>query len=419
MGGFCSWFLVAGCQWLVALPGLCNFHHLFQLWVDKFGVWGQFAGNYFLGVWLLGVVVTLLLTMNRSVLIAVSIFLALALYMASGVFRSGVVEEPTVIPAVGGRQIMTVTVAEREASEIAREVLAPGRTRAAREVVIKAETAGRVIEVPNLRGRIVAPGDLLVGLEPESRPERLLRSEAIFEQRRLEYESAQRLRSQDLQAASQLAAARAAFEEARERLRQDYLELKKTEIRAPFAGRLQERYVESGDFVSIGDPLAFVVETDPLIVVGEVTELQIALVHIGEKAVARLMGGQLMEGHLRYVAPQADPQTRTYRVELEVPNPDGKFPLGATAQIAIETERVYAHRISPALISIADDGRFGVKYVDEDNRVRFAEADIVQSSPEFLWLGGLPQRLRLITLGQGFTLSGDLVQVIEDENVTW
>lgn len=357
-----------------------------------------------------------LLAMNRSILIAVGIFLALVLYMATGIFRFGDADERVVIPDAGGRQIMTVTVSDREAEEIAREVLAPGRTRAARVVTIKAETAGRVMEVPDLRGRHVGEGELIVALDSESRPERLSRSEAIYEQRRLEYESAQRLRSQDLQAASQLAAARAAFEEARERLRQDQIELEKTKMRAPFAGRLQERHVELGDFVSIGDPVAVVVEVDPVIVVGEVTELQIPLVYIGEKAVARLMNGQLMEGYLRYVAPQADPQTRTYRIELEVPNPDGKFPLGATAQIAIETERVYAHRISPALISIADDGRFGVKFVDQDNRVRFVEADIVQSSPESLWLGGLPRQLRLITMGQGFTLPGDLVQVIDDVN---
>lgn len=356
--------------------------------------------------------------MNRSILIAIGIFLALALYMASGFIGSDSSEE-RIIPDASGRQIMTVSVADREAQEIAREVLAPGRTRAAREVIVKAEIAGRVNEVPDLRGRGVATGDMILALEPESRPERLARSEAILEQRRLEFESAQRLREQDLQAASQMAAARAAFEEARERLRQDQLDLEKTKVRAPFTGLLQERYVEVGDFVSIGDPVAMVVEADPLIVVGDVTELEISLIKIGERAVARLMNGEVMEGRLRYVAPQADPQTRTFRVELEVANPNGRYPSGATAEIAIETERVYAHRISPALISIADDGRFGVKYVDDENRVRFVEADIVRSSPDALWLGGLPQRLRLITMGQGFTLPGDLVQVIEDKSVTW
>ena len=77
---------------------------------------------------------------------------------------------------------------------------------------------------------------------------------------------------------------------------------------------------------------------------------------------------------------------------------------------------VKAYRISPGMISIADDGRFGVKIVNEQNRVVFVEADIVSSSPEYLWLTGLPDAIHLITVGQGFVQAGEEVEVtlVED-----
>ena len=83
-------------------------------------------------------------------------------------------------------------------------------------------------------------------------------------------------------------------------------------------------------------------------------------------------------------------------------------------RVEFETEIVQAYEISPGLISIADDGRFGVKTVDADNRVRFFEADIVSSDPDTLWLTGLPETIRLITVGQGFVQPGDIVEVVPE-----
>ena len=107
--------------------------------------------------------------------------------------------------------------------------------------------------------------------------------------------------------------------------------------------------------------------------------------------------------------------SRTFAIELEVDNPDFELRAGITARMEIETEKVMAYRISPALIAFQDDGSFGVKIVDEDNRVVFVIGDIVSSEPDALWLGSLPEKMRLITSGQGFVRDGDEVE-IEIEN---
>ncbi|MFW6353887.1 MAG: efflux RND transporter periplasmic adaptor subunit, partial [Verrucomicrobiota bacterium] len=224
--------------------------------------------------------------------------------------------------------------------------------------------------------------------------------------------AAQRLAEEQLESGSRLAAAQAALEATREALALARLDLAHTTIKAPFDGVMNEHLVEVGDYVQGGDPVARFLEVDPLIVTGEVTERQVAQVKVGEHGIARLHTGETLEGRIRFVDTAADPETRTFSVELEVPNPGARTPAGMTAQIVIETETVPAYEISAAHVSLDDEGAFGVKYVDADQRVRFAPVDIVRTTPRSLWLTGLPESLRLITVGQGFTKAGDQVEVV-------
>lgn len=351
--------------------------------------------------------------MNRSIWIALGIFVALSLYMLTGLIGCGRGPESTEEPAPGKR-LMTVEVREMEAQVIPREVVLTGKTLPSRRVVLKSETAGRVVEVTESRGRPVREGDLLARIELNDRQEQLEQARASLEQARLEHESVLRLRDQGLGSASQVAAALSRLRGAEQRLRAIELDIRNTEIRVPFDGVLQDRMVEIGDYIAIGDPVGEVLDLEPLIIEGEATEFQIDLLEIGELGHARLSDGTEVDGLIRYVAGQSDASTRTFLVELEIANEGGHIPAGMTARLAVETERVPAYRISPGLISISDEGSFGVKVVDESDTVRFYEADIVKTEPDAIWLTGMPETIRLITVGQGFTQAGDRVEVSEE-----
>jgi membrane fusion protein, multidrug efflux system len=356
--------------------------------------------------------------MNRSVLIAIGIFLVLCLYMLTGLFSCRQSGADPSAGVVNGKPVMTVKVRELEAREVVREVVLSGKTIASRRVELRAETAGRVVGVADRRGRVVKAGEVVVEIELNDRPDRLAQARAALEQAQLEHEAGQRLEQQGLRPAFEVAAALARLRGAEQQVRAIEVDIRNTRLTAPFDGILQDRMVEVGDYLGIGDPAARLIELDPLVVTGEATEFQIAFLHIGELAHARLMDGRELEGRLRYVAGEADPLTRTFPVELEVANPGNAIQAGLTARIAVETERVPAYRISPALISIADDGRFGVKTVDPQQVVRFYEADIVKTEPDAIWLAGLPEKILLITVGQGFTQEGDRVNT-ELESAQW
>lgn len=360
--------------------------------------------------------------MNRSYAIAGVIFGLISLYLLAGMTGCGqstpAPSNEVAIDDSLGKAVMTVRVREMDATEIAREIVVPGRTDAARRVVVRAETGGTVVAIPASRGETVEADSVLLRLDPDTRPEAVARAEAQLAARRIDFEAAKRLESQQLASPSALADANTAVAAAEEALSMARLDLRRTQVTAPFRGVMNEHLVEIGDYVQPGDPVAVFLELDPLIISGEVTELQVAHVKVGERGVARLSDHRELEGRIRFVDTDADPESRTFTVELEVPNPGGAIPAGRTAQIVVETERVPAFEISTAHVSIDDEGHFGIKFVDENDIVRFAEIQIVRTTPRTVWLTGLPDHLRLITVGQGFTQPGDAVNVVEDTS-TW
>lgn len=355
--------------------------------------------------------------MNRSILTAIGIFFLLCLYMLTGLIGCAGPEEEAEA-ASGERERMTVQVREMRAREISREVNLTGKTAPSRRVLLRAETSGKVVFVEEKRGMPVEEGDLIARLELNDRPEQLEQARATLEQAELEYEAAQRLQEKELRSASQVAEALSRLRRAQQLVRAYELDIRNTKIRAPFDGVLQDRMVEVGDFLSVGDPLAELIDLDPLIVEGEATEFEIEYLEIGEIGHAALADGHDVDGIVRYAAGAADPRTRTFLVELEVDNPDNEIPAGITARIVVETKRVMAHKVNPGLISVSDAGEYGIKIVDEESTVRFIEADIVKTEPDALWLTGMPEEIRIITVGQGFTKDGDKVNT-ELESGTW
>lgn len=315
------------------------------------------------------------------------------------------------------RPLPTVRIRAVAAEPVTREIVINGKTAPARTVELRAETNGRVIGLGAARGAAVEAGALLVRLDPRERRAMVDRAEANLAMRQIEHDAARRLGAKGFQAETKVAEAKANLEAAQAELERARLELAHTEIKAPFKGILEERPVEIGDYVDSGDAVATVIEQDPFLVVGEVAETEIAGLRPGMAGRARLITGETVEGKLRFVGSRADPATRTIRVELEVPNPDGRFVAGVSAELRIAYAEVAAHRLSPALLTLNDEGALGVKSVDADDRVVFHPASVVRAGADAVWLAGLPEPLRLITVGQGFVRAGDRVRPVPEAAV--
>ena len=348
------------------------------------------------------------LASQQSKLIALGLVVALTLWLLSGQWNNDTESKE---PVAGEREAVThVRVEEFKASEISREIVISARTEPARAVTLRAEIDARVTAIGAQRGTLVKQGDVIVSLDVRDRQEQLKEVQALVRQRELEYQGARQLSKQNFQSETQVAQALANLSAARANLKRVQIEIANTTLRAPFDGVLETRPLEVGDYVSVGDEAARILEQDPLLVVGQVSQQEVHQLRNGAPGSATLVTGQQVEGRIRYVASESKKATRTFQVELEVPNPDGELIAGITSELRIPTHTIIAHHLSPALLSLNDANELGVKSVNGEQVVEFHPVQIVRASAEGLWVSELPQTLRIITVGQGFVRPGDKVR---------
>jgi multidrug efflux system membrane fusion protein len=359
--------------------------------------------------------------MKQSYVIAVVLALAAAGWVASGQFgQDGSPKAARKPPAdLAATQVVpTVRVRRLIAQSRQAEVILRGRTEATRKVDVKAESYGRIIELKVEKGDRVETGTILARLSPEERPARLAEAKALLEQRKIEYEASRRLSKKGYRAETQLAGAKAALEAAEADVARAQVALRNTTIRAPFDGLVAARRAEIGAFIDKGDPIARVIDLDPVLAVAQISERDRSRVAVGAPARVTLIGGREVSGEIRFIAAEAEATTRTFRIEVELPNPAAEIPDGITAEIRLPLGAVAAHRVSPAILTLTDDGAIGVKTLGPDNRVRFRPIQIIGDGTDGVWLSGLPERITLITVGQEFVAEGQTVRPIDEADVT-
>jgi|TARA_R110000824_G_scaffold366730_1_gene555459 multidrug efflux system membrane fusion protein len=352
--------------------------------------------------------------LHRSHLIAIGIGVIIVLWFATGLFggddTSG---NMTAAELDASQNVMPrVTVTELVAEQRIGAISIRGRTAPKRAVHIRAETQGRVAELPVEKGARVTKGQVICRLDLDARGAQLAEAQALMRQRKLEYDASRQLAEKGYRSQTTAAGSKAAYDAANARLHQMNVEVAQTKIVAPFDGVLDERPVEVGDYMRPGDACGLVVEMNPLLVLGQVAEDRVNALTVGSKGNARLVTGETAEGTITFVAKSADPATRTFKVELEVPNADFAMRAGVTAEIFVPSKPISAHRIPSAVIALDDDGVIGVRTVDADGRVKFNRVELVDDTPEGLWVSGLPEKVTLITVGQDYVKAGELVEAV-------
>jgi membrane fusion protein, multidrug efflux system len=351
----------------------------------------------------------------KSWLISGGISVGIGLWLISGKFVNS--DEGDDVPAelTTPSEIRTsVRVRSQTAEEVTRTITVNGNTAPARTVELNAETDGRVVSTGIARGDRLDSGEIILQLDERDRNARLAQALATVKQREIEFAAREKLKGESYVSEAQLQEGAANLESARAELTRANLDIGYMTIRAPFDGALQERLVEIGDYVKTGDPVATFVDDRSLIIVANVSEFDAHNVDKGESASAKLATGEIVTGVIRYVAPVADEATRTFVVELEVDNAAGTYRGGMTAELMIPAETMFAHKVSPALLTLDHEGNLGIKTVNELGQVEFHRADITMSSSEGVWVAGLPQSALIITVGQGFVNAGALVDPVTE-----
>jgi multidrug efflux system membrane fusion protein len=349
--------------------------------------------------------------MNKKYAIAGAIALVILAWIASGIFMGKPVPKAGDAGKSGAAVIQQVRVATLKAELHQAELIVRGRTQAIRAVDVRSETTGQVAQLPTEKGTAVQAGDVLCQLRPEARQAQLAQAQAKFDQVELTYKGSEELAKRGFRSTNQVATDKAARDAALAALQQAQIELERTNLRAPFDGVVDARYVNVGDYMKSGDRCELVVDLDPILIVGSVSEGEVHGLQAGNAGRARLVSGEELDGRVRFVAKSADPATRTFAVEIEAANPNHTVRDGVTAAVRVGTRQLMAHHFSPAILTLDDAGKVGVRTV-ENGIVRFRPVEIISDDPGGVWVVGLSETVTVITVGQEFVTDGEAVKAV-------
>ncbi len=318
--------------------------------------------------------------------------------------------------ATGGQitEIFKVSTRTIKAEQRVGQLIIRGQTKALARVHVRAETAGMVERISSRKGRLVEKGDLLCKLAIGAREATLAEAKAARAQAQSDFTSSNNLARKGYTAVARKMADKARLDAAKAAYIRAQLDLEHIEVKAPFRGIIEAQPAHPGDFLRQADICATLVQIDPILLTGAVSEQDVAKIRIGKSVDGRLVTGEVVKGEITFISPSSDTTTKTFTFEATVPNPDQAIRAGITSDITIDLEPETAHRIASSILSLDDAGRVGLRIVDANDIVRFQPVTILSNKKNTVWIDGLPAVARVITVGQEYVSDGQKVRPVSE-----
>ncbi|SNS48713.1 efflux RND transporter periplasmic adaptor subunit [Antarctobacter heliothermus] len=304
---------------------------------------------------------------------------------------------------------VSVAVRRSVAETVAQVFAAEGQALPDRDTPIRAKTSGQIGEVLVEKGADLAEDQVIARFDIAARQSDLDRAQQELARAQREYDNAAALVERGVATVDRVAQARATLAAAQASMTTATEAVANTEIRAPFAGRLESLDINEGEYVTMGDDVGRIVDNTPLTIRIQIPQQSLRDIKVGQTADVAFITGATGKGVVRFVSTSADAETRTFMAEIEVSNTDGAIPAGISAQLRIPTGELTAHFVSPAILSLDTDGTLGIKIVNDKDIVEFHKVRIVRAQTDGIWVSGLPKEAQIISIGQGFVNDGQTV----------
>ena len=412
--------------------------------------------------------------MNKSLIIAILVIISVAAWFLSGRFINNNDEKlkseygseninnktSSEIDVINLNEVIVETKIS-SASNIDQFISIQGQTKENRSIDLKSQTTGNIIKKNFERGQLVNSEEVLIEISIEDRfellnsfekdLERINKELLINDEKRdnlmskvseqiklfeIEYQSVKKLVDKGLSSQSKLNLASFNLAEANSNLKDiqlDYqtqltnlesqlanieskiknikLDIKNTKIISPFMGIVESSNVELGTYVRPGDPIVKIVDLNPIKIQGYVSETDVNKIKLGSIAKLRISNNLKKDGVITFISPVAETNTRTFELTIEADNQDLLFKSGLTTSITIDVNAVEAHKISPSILTLKDDGSVGIKILDDKNKVVFFPVQKVKDTIDGMWVTGLPNNANIIVTGQEYVTEGQVIKL--------
>ncbi|MCX8035726.1 MAG: efflux RND transporter periplasmic adaptor subunit [Candidatus Sumerlaeia bacterium] len=327
---------------------------------------------------------------------------------------------PRPTPAVANNdtagQVVRVKVAVMKAAPMNEYLLLPGTVEAWEDVDLSAKVGGNVEWVGPKEGDRITSGEVILRLDTAQRQALLKQAEATLAQAEKQYERISKLVGEGVGTRAELDNVVAARDVARANVEVARVALNDAVIRSPLDGVIDRIYVDRGEHLDPGRPVAKIVQTDRVKVVVNVPEKDVCFCQEGQMAgvfLGELRQDLMIPGKIFYVALTGDPINRTYPMRIEIPNKDRKLRPGMIVRVGLIRRRV-ENALAVPLYAVVDRGDRKVVFIEKDGRAVQREVSLgILEGDRIQVTQGLQEGDRLIVVGQRDLVDGAAVEVEE------
>lgn len=276
-----------------------------------------------------------------------------------------------------------------------------GELQAENSVLVRSEMPGIVEAILFEEGSEVAAGDVLFQLRDREQNARLREAEAELGLAQEDFDRTQKLARLNAAAAAQLDKAASVLAVAKARTELRRVELERTRIRAPFAGRAGARLVSPGARIKADDQLVRLDAMDPLALVFTIPEVVLPLARIGAEFSLDVAAfpGRRFPGTIRFIAPSVDSASRRILIKGRVPNPDGTLLPGMFARVQATLGEREAMLVPEEALVTTPEGNFVWRIGADDAAERVPVEIGVRETGRVELKSGLRAGDRIVTAG--------------------
>jgi membrane fusion protein (multidrug efflux system) len=289
----------------------------------------------------------------------------------------------------------------------------PGEVEGSQDVLLGTATGGFVESVRVSRGEAVSKGQTLVVIDLASRQAQLAQAQAQLDLVNSDLKRAEALG--ELGAEARVTTLRAQVAQASAALDLARVQVARAVISAPFAGVVGDIAVDAGEIASPGVPVLRLVQLDPIKVVLSVSDRDVVALTPGLPAIVSTAAlGTLGQGAVSHVAPVANLSTRSFLVEVELPNPDQRLLPGMIARVEVQRDLAQGAVVIPQEWLVTKIDGYGA-FVLDGEVARWRDVKLGELvGGQVVLTEGLSVGERLVVTGQHKLVDGDAVLVARE-----
>jgi RND family efflux transporter MFP subunit len=333
---------------------------------------------------------------------------------------------------------LTVEVALARRGPVSQELVVVGNLIGDTTVAVVPRAAGRLQEVYVKLGDRVSRGQRIAKIEDQELQEQLRQQEAaqdvsratirqreadlqlaqtnversrnLFERQLLPKQTLDDNEARFQSAIAALDLARAQSTQSSARLEELRINLANTTVTSPVNGFVARRAADPGAFVSQNAPVVDVVDISRVRLVVNVVEKDLRMVSVGDLTDVEVdaFPGETFSGRVARIAPVLDPATRTFPIEIEIPNTTFRLKPGMYARVGITTERRENALVVPSNAVVDVSNQRGVFLAQDDNTAAFRPVEVgIEDDEQVEILSGLSEGDRVVSTGAAALRDGD------------